>query len=168
MSAKCECGSVCSVETGKPFRTGPDIFRGILSGFVGTVAITLMIYFVAPMMVGTQMDIAGMLGSLLGGNWWAGLGMHFLNGTIIFPLLFAFLLCSVLPGSLVLKGVTWGVILWVLAQVVVMPMMGMGLFSGSMLAAGGSLMGHLVYGVVLGGVYGLKSAPASAPRPVRA
>ncbi len=49
------------------------------------------------------------------------------------------------------------------AQLVVMPMMGMGLFSGSMLAAGGSLMGHLVYGAVAGQVYGLPDEyPAAA------
>jgi hypothetical protein len=39
-------------------------------------------------------------------------------------------------------------------------MMGMGLFSGSMIMAGGSLVGHLVYGVVLGAVVG-GGAPAS-------
>jgi hypothetical protein len=38
--------------------------------------------------------------------------------------------------------------------VVVMPMMGMGLFSGSMVMAGGSLIGHLLYGAVVGAVYG--------------
>jgi hypothetical protein len=32
--------------------------------------------------------------------------------------------------------------------------MGMGLFSGSATLAGGSLIGHLAYGVVLGGVTG--------------
>ncbi|MCI0462368.1 MAG: hypothetical protein L0Z62_35905, partial [Gemmataceae bacterium] len=50
-------------------------------------------------------------------------------------------------------GITWGVILWVLAQVVVMPMMGAGLFSanaGGLMAAMGSLLGHLVYGGLLG------------------
>jgi len=33
-------------------------------------------------------------------------------------------------------------------------MMGAGLFSGSAMVAAGSLMGHLVYGAVLGAVYG--------------
>ena len=40
-----------------------------------------------------------------------------------------------------------------MAQLVVLPMMGAGLFSGSALVAAGSLMGHLVYGAVLGAVY---------------
>ena len=33
------------------------------------------------------------------------------------------------------------------------PPMNIGVFSGSALLAGGSLMGHLLYGVVVGGVY---------------
>jgi hypothetical protein len=43
---------------------------------------------------------------------------------------------------------------WLMAQVVVMPMMGMPLFSGSMAMAMGSLVGHLVYGVVIGAMIG--------------
>ncbi len=153
MSATCERGSVCSVETRSACCAGPDIIRAVLGGFVGTVAITLMMYFVAPIMVGTKMDIAQMLGSLLGDSWWAGLGMHFLNGTLVFPLIYAFVLFGVLPGGPALKGITWGVILWLLAQVVVMPMMGAGFFSanaGGLMVAMGSLLGHLVYGWLLG------------------
>ena len=47
---------------------------------------------------------------------------------------------------------------WLLAQIVAMPMMGMPLFSGSMELAGGSLVGHLVYGGVVGTIYGPVSA----------
>jgi hypothetical protein len=35
-----------------------------------------------------------------------------------------------------------------------MPMMGMPVFSGSVMMAMGSLVGHLVYGAVVGGIYG--------------
>jgi uncharacterized membrane protein (DUF485 family) len=41
-----------------------------------------------------------------------------------------------------------------MAQLLVMPMMGMPLFSGSATMAMGSLVGHMVYGAVLGGIYG--------------
>ena len=44
-----------------------------------------------------------------------------------------------------------------------MPMMGMGLFSGAMNLAMGSLLGHIMYGGVVGAVYGEPSpGPASA------
>ncbi len=117
---------------------------------MGTVVMTMMMYFVAPMMLGQPMDVAGMLGSLLGGNWWAGMALHFINGAVIFPLIFAALLYRRIPGRPAIKGLAWGVALWLLAQVVVMPMMGAGLFSGSLMAAMASLLGHILYGVVLG------------------
>lgn len=144
----------CSFEAGKLCCKGPSISRSLLGGFVGTVAITMMMYLVAPMMLGHPMDIAKMLGSILGDNWWAGMVMHFANGTIIFPLIYAFLLYGVLPGSPAVRGITWGVVLWFLAQVVVMPMMGAGFFSGSVMAAMGSMIGHVAYGWFLGWIAG--------------
>ena len=135
----------------------PNVWRAILGGFVGTLAITMMMYWVSPMMGMMKMDIAASLGSMLGGSWVLGMMMHFVNGTIIFPLIYAYLLLRVLPGGATLKGVEWGLILWLLAQVVVMPMMGGGFFSanmGGMMSAVGSLMGHAVYGALLGWIGG--------------
>jgi hypothetical protein len=132
--------------------THPTFSRAILGGFLGTVAMSAMMYLVAPMM-GIHMDIAAMLGSLLGNHWTAGLMMHFVNGSLIFPAVFVFALYRVLPGSPAVKGTIWGVALWLMAQVVVMPMMGAGLLSNQMggaMAAMGSLVGHLLYGSLLG------------------
>ncbi|HUY90095.1 MAG TPA: DUF6789 family protein [Pirellulales bacterium] len=132
----------------------PDIIRSVLGGFLGTVAMTMMMYFLAPKMLGHPMDIAKMLGSMLGGNWWAGMAMHFINGTLIFPLIYAYFLYRVLPGGPAVKGTVWGVVLWLLAQVVVMPLIGAGFFSGSTMAAMSSCIGHVVYGGLLGWVAG--------------
>jgi hypothetical protein len=134
----------------------PNVGRSMLGGFGGTVVMTAIMYMVAPMM-GLKMDIAQMLGSMLGNNWWAGMTMHFVNGTVIFPLIYAYLLYQWLPGSPVIKGTTWGIVLWLLAQIMVMPMMGGGFFSmamGGMMAAMGSLVGHVLYGSVLGAIAG--------------
>ncbi|MCC7241534.1 MAG: hypothetical protein IT180_06390 [Acidobacteria bacterium] len=137
-------------------QTHPHFSRAILGGFLGTLAMTAMMYLVAPMM-GLHMDIAAMLGSMLGNSWSAGMVMHFVNGSLIFPAIFAFGLYGVLPGSPAVKGTIWGVGLWLMAQVVVMPMMGAGLFSSQMggaMAAMGSLVGHLIYGGLLGAIAG--------------
>ncbi len=145
----------------------PNIVKAVLGGLVGTILITLMMYFVAPVMMGQPMDVAAMLGSMLGNSWAMGMAMHFVNGTIIFPLIYAFLLFQFLPGSPWLKGLTWGVILWLLAQIVVMPMMGGGLFSsqmGGIMAAIGSLLGHIVYGAALGAIAGSPVRAAQARR----
>ncbi len=133
-----------------------NVGRSLLGGLVGTLAMTAMMYVVAPMM-GLRMDIAQMLGSMLGNNWWAGMVVHVVNGAVIFPLIYAYLLYDRLPGNPATRGATWGVVLWLLAQVMVMPMMGAGFFSmamGGMMAAMGSLVGHLLYGSLLGAIAG--------------
>jgi uncharacterized protein DUF6789 len=134
--------------------------RAALGGFVGTLVMTAMMYMVAPMM-GLHMDIAEMLGSMLGRSWAAGMAMHVVNGTLIFPAVYAYALTGWLPGSSAIKGTIWGVALWLVAQVVVMPMMGAGMFSsaaGGMMAAMGSLVGHVLYGSVLGAIAGAPEA----------
>lgn len=144
--------------------TGPTFSRAMFGGVVGTAAMTAMMYFVAPMM-GLHMDIAAMLGSMLGNSWSAGMMMHILNGAVIFPAIYAFALYNRLPGSAVVKGTTWGVVLWLVAQVVVMPMMGAGLFSsamGGMMAAMGSLVGHVLYGGLLGTIAGGSDASGTS------
>lgn len=137
--------------------------RAILAGLVATVAMTAVMY-TAPMMGMPRMDIAAMLGSLLSqgppaagsGPWWLGMMMHLIAGVVIFPLIYACVLHPVLPGAPWLKGTVWGLILWLLAQVMVMPMMGVGFFSsrtpGAMMAVIGGLIGHIIYGVLLGAI----------------
>jgi hypothetical protein len=140
--------------------THPTFTHAAVGGFVGTVVMTAMMYMVAPMM-GLHMDIAAMLGSVLGGSWIAGMMMHFVNGSVIFPAVYAFALYAHLPGSPAIRGTIWGLALWLLAQTVVMPMMGAGLFSSAMggaMAAMGSLIGHVLYGSLLGII-------ASSPEP---
>lgn len=132
----------------------PTFSTAALGGFVGTLAMTAMMYIVAPMM-GLTMDIAAMLGSLMGGNWTAGMALHFVNGSIIFPAIYDYVLHDRLPGSPAARGTLWGIGLWLLAQIIVMPMMGGGLFSsamGGMMAVMGSFVGHVIYGSLLGAI----------------
>lgn len=136
--------------------THPTFARAMFGGAVATAAMTAMMYFVAPMM-GLNMDIAAMLGSMLGGSWAAGMMMHVLIGTVIFPAIYVYALYARLPGSAAIKGTIWGVALWLVAQLVVMPMMGAGVFSsamGGMMAVMGSLVGHILYGSLLGVIAG--------------
>jgi uncharacterized membrane protein YagU involved in acid resistance len=135
--------------------------RTMLAGFVGTLAMTILMYLIAPRM-GVRMDIAGSLAGMLGMPWSVGLLMHFINGTLIFPLLYAAVLFKRLKGGRTVRGMTWGVALWLIAQLVVMPMIGAGVFSskmGGVRAAVASLMAHLIYGTLLGAVAG---SPAAA------
>src|SRR5919201_256063 len=98
----------------------PTFARAALGGLAGTLAMTAMVYLVAPMM-GLHMDIAAMLGSMLGGSWAAGMMMHFVNGAVIFPAIYTYALYAHLPGSPTIRGTLWGVVLWLIAQTAVMP-----------------------------------------------
>lgn len=146
----------------------PNTARVLIGGVVGTVLMTLMMYFVAPMMLGKPMDVAAMLGGMLGGSWMMGMLMHLINGVVIFPLIYGYLLYRMLPGEAWLKGTSWGLVLWFVSQAFVTPMMGGGFFSaqaGGLMAVMASLVGHVIYGASLGVVTG---APAGASTAARA
>ena len=90
----------------------PTAARAILAGFVATVGMSVLMY-AAPMMGMPKMDVAAMLGSMVSqgmpapasGAWRIGMIAHFINGMIIFPLIYAYALYPALPGAPWLKGV---------------------------------------------------------------
>lgn len=133
----------------------PRLTQAVIGGLAGTILMTLMMYYAAPLMMSGPMDIAAMLGDMMGMGSRMGLLVHFLLGAVALPALFAMVLWDKLPGgSGMMKGLVFGMALWLIAQAVVMPMAGAGMFSANhpeqMMAILGSLMGHAVYGLVLG------------------
>lgn len=139
----------------------PSVDRAIAGGLVGTILLTLMMRFVAPMMTGQKMDVAGKLGDMTGMGPIAGMIMHFLVGSVIFGLIYAFVLFRFLPGAPWQKGLLSGVIFWLGLEILMMPMMGGGFFSsqmGGMKIVVAALIAHLVYGAALGLIAG--STPA--------
>jgi uncharacterized membrane protein YagU involved in acid resistance len=131
--------------------------RAILGGVVATIVMTLVVYFVAPIILGHSMDVAGMLARGLGVPWFAGMLVHLVNGIVVFPLIYALVVSRVLPGPAWVRGTIWGMVLWFVLEALVMPMMGVGFFSAN---AGGSpavvaaLLAHVVYGALLGRITG--------------
>lgn len=129
---------------------------------MGTLVMTMVGLYGAPMMGIPPMNPATMLASKMGGVAALGWAGHLMIG-IILAVGYARGFLGRLPGPAVAQGAVFSLIPWLMAQVMVMPMMGMPLFSGSMAMAGGSLIGHLVYGMVLGGIVG--EAPVAVPEP---
>ena len=143
------------------------LLRAWFAGFVATMIITLMVYFVSPDLTGGPSDLAALLASLLGVTWIAGLTAHFLIGTVVLPSVYLLLQGRLLTGGPAVRGMTWGLLLWVLSQAIVIPVSGGGFFSqdaGGLRAAFDSLLAHLLYGLVLGVTYGLLTTyyPAKA------
>jgi len=131
----------------------PGIARVIGAGLLGTLLMTAVGLYGAPMMGIPGMNPADMLASRMGGITILGWLGHLMIGVVL-AVAYAKVFLRRLPGPAVARGAVFSLIPWLMAQLMVMPMMGMPLFSGSMTMAGGSLIGHLVYGAILGGVVG--------------
>jgi uncharacterized membrane protein YagU involved in acid resistance len=142
----------------------PNVGKAILGGFVGTVLLTLMTQFVAPVMTGHTMDMAARLGDVTGTSKPVGMMIHLFNGSVVFALIYVFVLFRFLPGAPWIKGVICGVIFWLGLEIAMMPMIGAGFFSsqiGGMKVAVAALIAHLVYGAALGGIAGAPVAKQS-------
>lgn len=136
------------------------IGRAIAAGIIGTLVMTAVGLWVAPLMGIPAMNPAQMLAGVMGGSLALGWAGHLMIGTIL-AIIYA-LVAGWLPGAPAVRGALYGIAPFLLAQVVVIPMMGMPLFSGSAVMALGSLIGHLVYGAVVGGVYGAVPSRSAA------
>ena len=133
-----------------------DVNRTIVAGVAGTAVMTAVGLWVAPMMGIPRMNPAAMLAGVMGGIAVLGWMAHFMIGTILAGV-YA-LVAPKLAGPPAVRGALYGIAPFLMAQIVVIPMMGMPLFSGSVVMAMGSLIGHLVYGAVVGQIYGPVSA----------
>ncbi len=133
-----------------------NLGRAIIAGLVGTAAMT-MLTLMAPMMGMPEMNIANMLSNFMKLPAVVGWVAHFMIG-VIWAIVFVSVFVGKLPGAPWLKGVLFSLGPWLLMQIMASPMMGMGVFfsssSAPMMMVVGSLMGHVVYGAILGGVYG--------------
>ena len=119
--------------------------RVIIGGVLGTLVMTAVGVYVAPMMGIPQMNPADMLAGQMGGIAALGWAGHLMIG-IVLAFVYATVAVTRLPGPAWARGALFSLAPWLMAQVLVMPMMGMGVFSGSATLAAGSLIGHLVYG----------------------
>ncbi len=129
------------------------ISQAIIGGLVGTAAMT-MVMFIAPMMGMPKMSPPAMLSMMMGLPLTIGWVFHFMIG-IIFTLLYVLLLLPVLRkiSSKVPKGIIFGFAAFIVAQIAI-PVMGT-MFGGTpspegnmILIAMGSIIGHLIFGVV--------------------
>jgi uncharacterized membrane protein YagU involved in acid resistance len=131
-----------------------NVKRAAPAGLAGTAVMTILM-LMGPMMGMPKMDIGVMLGSFLGVGTALGWVMHFAIGVTL-AAIYAFAFASRLPGAAALRGAIYGFAVFLVAQIVVTPMMGGGVFSGGNVPMiMGSLMGHLIYGAVVGAIYGV-------------
>ncbi len=133
-----------------------NVQKAITAGVAGTFVMTLVM-LVGPMMGMPKMDMGAMLGPMnpiVAMPYWMGWVMHFIIGVVL-TLIYAAVFINKLPSSGWKRGAIWGLVPFFVNQIAVVPMMGGGFFTGgNMTMIVGSLVGHLLYGAVVGIVYG--------------
>lgn len=90
-------------------------------------------------------------------RWWVGMATHEIN-SVLFGLIYAALLYSLLPGPGWLRGLIFGALLWLATSVAGMvgKLGGAKLFQATPMTAPyllANLWLHLVYGLILGALY---------------
>jgi hypothetical protein len=146
-----------------------NLVAAIVAGLVGTGMMTVLMGM-APQMGMPKMDIVGLLGSMFGApaNRSLGLALHLMMGAI-FGIVYA-LLFPALGGSIILLGLFFGIAQWLIVGLAMgmIPTLHAGIRSGQVSAPGvymmstggmmsfmGGLLGHAVFGLVVGIIYGV-------------
>jgi uncharacterized membrane protein YagU involved in acid resistance len=137
-----------------------NVRRAVAAGVIGTAVMTAVLLW-APLAGLPKLAIGELLSTFLAvsvavlrvgpvGGW----VIHGLFG-IALALVYAGVFATRLPGKPVVRGALYGFLVFLVAQVVFMPAVGAGVFSrGDVAMIVGSLIGHLVYGGLVGGIYG--------------
>jgi hypothetical protein len=144
-----------------------DILSAVISGLVGTIAISAVMAM-APLMGMPKMDIVGMLSTMFGKpNKVLGWIMHFMMG-VVFALIYAFLWSIGIGSAGWLSGLIFGAVHWLVVglMMAMIPVMHVGIKNGDVEAPGlwmtnqggvlafiGGLMGHMIFGLVAALVY---------------
>jgi hypothetical protein len=162
-------------------RVGFEAERAMYGGFLGVALLTVWIR--AAWLLGfPPLESGSLLGSMLIGNllhrdpnaqFVLGTLFHIILGTVVLALLYGEFYVRI-PGGHEpwVHGVLFALVLWLIGQVVTAPLLGalagvdVGVFSLSLgpLATIGSLIGHLLYGLLLGSVYGHHVMPRKGYR----
>jgi hypothetical protein len=141
---------------------GSRVIAGIVGGLVGGVVFGLMMTMMtAPTPAGGQMPMMGMVAMVVkSDSVLVGWVYHLFNSAVI-GAIFGWFLGDRIRGYS--GGIGWGAAYgfawWILGGLVLMPaLLGMPVFAPVMMAmmqpaAMGSLIGHLIYGVILGAAF---------------
>ena len=141
-----------------------DVGWAALAGFAAGYVMALLAYWLEGVFGIPRLDFGHTGIKYLGGEkpgaWAAGIAFHLVDSILLALLYAAAVYPNIIHGVIaagLVAGLAYGALLWlVLAMLIVMPLMGSGPFAvrtGSWKPAVASLVIHLVFGGILGGVY---------------
>lgn len=145
--------------------------RAIAAGAIGTGVVTAL-WLVEPSVGLPKIAVGQILSTFMSvsvahmdvgaaGGWL----IHLVAGVVL-ALIYAWLFAPRLPGPPVVRGAVYGMFVFILAQIFFVPLVGAGFFSaGDVQMLLGSLIGNVVYGVVVGWIYDLPTNARVVPVP---
>jgi hypothetical protein len=137
-------------------RIRASIIAGLIAGVVFGIMMQMM---VAPTPNGGQMPVLAMVGQIVGSPTIAAGWMYHLFNSAVIGALFGWLIANRARGYAlgVSLGALYGFAWWIVGGLILMPVfLGMPAFAtltmpGMQTVAMGSLIGHAIYGMILGG-----------------
>lgn len=141
-----------------------DVGWAAFAGFTGGYVMALAAYWLEGVFGIPRLDFGHTGIKYIGGEkpgWWAvGILFHLVDSVLLGLLYAVTVYPRIAHGSIpvgIVAGAAYGVALWlVLAMLILMPLMGSGPFglrTGSLKPAAASLVLHLLFGAILGGIY---------------
>jgi hypothetical protein len=140
--------------------------HALFAGFVATFVASAMIQMNNAIGKIPEVHVASSLSSLVGSpDRLPGWLLHFFLGIVVFPIIFAVIERKIPLRAYAIKGLIYGVLLWLGMMLIFMPLNGAGPFG---LVRGGmvpvvTLALNLAYGLILGIAYGWDQKPAGNP-----
>ena len=136
--------------------------NGLIAGLAAPLVLSLLMIMKGMMGLMPDMDVITMLAKQMGGGAIMGWVAHFMIGIVGYGIAYALVFGNLPFGNHILRGLMLGIVGWLVMMVMVMPMMGAGLFGLQMPSATmvpvATLMLHVIFGMVLGAVFGKLAA----------
>ncbi|MDR2008676.1 MAG: hypothetical protein LBQ34_06875 [Alphaproteobacteria bacterium] len=139
------------------------IIQSMIAGFIATIGLSILMIMKSMMGVMPQLDPVAMLSTMAHEKMGfpnipiIGWILHFMIGTVAWGILFAILYDKIPAKTPTTKGIMFSILPWFLMMIGPMPMSGAGIFGlhlGGIMIPVMTLVMHLVYGAILGYVYG--------------
>ncbi len=132
-----------------------NLKNGFLAGFIATAVLSVLMVIKGMMGVMPELDVAAMIAMMMSAPLIVGWIAHFMIGTLAWGGGFAVLYEMIPGGSPIKKGIVFGIVAWLGMMVAILPMAGAGFFGMNlgMMAPVMTLVLHIIFGAVLGGVY---------------
>lgn len=132
-----------------------SVIKGSISGLVATGLLSVFIVINAKTALLPELDIIPLLAGKIGVEPAMGWLAHFLIGIVIYGIGFSYIKLLLPARHLQDKGVTLGIIGWLIMMVLLMPILGYGFFGmeKSPLIPVITFATHYIFGIVLGSTY---------------